>query len=94
MPVVEASLTLSSFTKPTSGRKSATIVQCFVCHSISVFRFDLLHLKSSTLTQVCFPNIKCIYSAKSFSFGNLSLLTNFKKHSTLWSNTVGIVHIY
>jgi len=73
--------------RPTTISKSATIVQCFVCQSIYVFRFDLLHLRNFTLTHVCFPNIQCIYSAKSFSFGNLSLLTNFQKLSTVWSNT-------
>jgi len=77
---VEASLKLSSFiNRPTSVSMSATIVQCFVRHSISVFRFDLLHLKNSPLTHVFFPSIQCIYSAKSFSFGNLSLLTMMKK---------------
>jgi len=37
-----------------------------------------------------FPNIECIFSAKSFSLGNLSLLTNFHKLSAV-SNTVNIV---
>jgi len=92
---VEASLILSSFiNRPTSISKSATIVQCFDGHSISVFRFDLVHLRNCTLTHVCFPNIQCIYRAKSFSFRNLSLLTNFQKISTVLSNTVSIVHCY
>jgi len=40
-----------------------------------------------------FPNVECIFSAKSFGLGNLSLLTNFHKLSTV-SNTVTIVHFY
>jgi len=93
---VEASLTLSSFinNRPTSISKSATIVQCFVRHSIFVFKFDLLHLKNCTLTHVYFPNIQCIYSAKSFSLGNLSLLTKFQKLFTVWSNTITVMHCY
>jgi len=45
MPVVKASLTLSFLcqTQYVGCRKSETIVQCFVCHSISFFKFDLLH---------------------------------------------------
>ena len=30
-----------------------------------------------------FPNVKCIFSAKWFTLGNLSLLTNFQKLSTV-----------
>ena len=66
---VEASRTLSSFiNRPASISKLATIVQRFVRHSISVFRFDFLYLKNCTLSHVCLPNTQCIYSAKSFSF--------------------------
>jgi len=78
----------------TSISKPATIVQCFEGHSISVFRFYLLHLKNCTLTNVRFPNIQCIYRAKFTSFGNLSLLTNFQKISAVWPNTVSIVHCH
>jgi len=35
-----------------------------------------------------FPNIEYIFSAKSFSLGNSTLLTNFQKLSAV-SNTVG-----
>ena len=37
-----------------------------------------------------FPNVKRIFSAKSFSLGKLSLLANFQKLFTV-SNTVSIV---
>jgi len=37
------------------------------------------------------PNVECIFGAKPLSFGNLSLLTNFTKLSSV-SNTVTIVH--
>jgi len=42
MTVVEAFLTLSFLYQyqHVSGRKSETIVPCFVCHSISLFRCD------------------------------------------------------
>jgi len=40
-----------------------------------------------------FPNIECIFNAKSFSFKNLFLLTNLQKLSAV-SNTVSIVQIY
>jgi len=45
MPAVEASLTLSFLYQYqyVSGSKSETIDQCFVCHAIYVFGFDLLH---------------------------------------------------
>jgi len=39
------------------------------------------------------PNAECTFSAKSFRLGNLSLLTNFTKLSSI-SNTVTIVHFY
>ena len=85
MPVVEASLTRSFpyQTQYISCRKSETetIVQCFVCNLISVFRFDLLHGRN------CVPNI----DAKSFSLGSLSLPTNFQNFSTNWSNAVNVV---
>ena len=64
--------------------KSETIVQFFVCRSISVFRFDLLHSIENVLSYTyVIPNFECISSAKSFSFGNLSLLTSFQKLSTV-----------
>jgi len=40
-----------------------------------------------------FLNVECIFSAKWFSLGNLSLLTNFQKLCTV-SITVTIVHFY
>jgi len=52
MPVVEASLQhhRSFINTNVSGSKSETIVQCFVCHSIAVFRCDLLHSIESVCT--------------------------------------------
>ena len=35
------------------GSKSVTIDQCFICHSISVFIFDLLCSRKCTLTHLC-----------------------------------------
>jgi len=43
--------------------------------------------------EYMFPNIECIFNAKSFSLGNLSLLTNFQKLSTV-SNTVSVGYIF
>jgi len=45
MPVVDASLTLSDTIQyqHVSGSKSESMAWCFVCKSISAFRFDLLH---------------------------------------------------
>jgi len=40
-----------------------------------------------------FPKVECIFNAKWFSLGNLSLLTNFQTLSTV-SITVTIVHFY
>ena len=39
-----------------------------------------------------FLNIKCIFSVKSFSLRDISLLSNFQKLSA-GSNTVSIVHL-
>jgi len=51
MPVVEASLTLLFLCQYqcVSGCKSETVDQCFVCHSIYVFRFDLRHSRKCSL---------------------------------------------
>jgi len=47
-----------------------------------------------TLKKVCvLPNVESIFSAKSFGLGNLSLLTDFQKLSTVF-NTVTIAHFY
>jgi len=72
MPVAEASLTLSFLYQYQYVRdsKSEIMLWCCVCHSVFVFRFDLLHRRKSS------PNIECIFSAKSFSLWNLSQLTN------------------
>jgi len=79
MPVAEASLTLSfpCQNQYVSCRNSETTVQCFVCNSTSVFRFDLLRDRN------CAPNI----DAKSFSLESLSLLTNFQNLSTVYNLT-------
>jgi len=71
MPVAEVSLTLSFLYQYQYVRdsKSEIMLWCCVCHSVFVFRFDLLHRRKSS------PNIECIFSAKSFSLWNLSQLT-------------------
>ena len=53
--------------------KLETFVQCFVCNSIAVFRFDLLHCRKRTVTDVC--------AIKQFLLQNLSLLTNSQNFS-------------
>ena len=68
------------------------IVQCFICHWISVFRFDLPRRRKFTHAHVC-VNIECNFSAKSFTLKNLSSLTNFQRLSAV-SNNVYIVHFY
>jgi len=50
-------------------------------------RFTIFKLKKKHV----FPNVECIFSAKFFSSGNLSLLTYFTKLSSV-SNTVTIAH--
>jgi len=40
-----------------------------------------------------FPNTECIFSAKSFNLGNLSLLNNLRKLPAV-CNTVSIVYFY
>ena len=57
--------------------------------------FQQNHLGYKTVLKLkkvyVFSNVECIFSAKWFSLGNLSLLTNFQKLSTV-SVTVTIVH--
>jgi len=66
---------------------------CFDC------RFDLLQSRKCTRSHTCrllyvFPNVQRIFSANTFSLGNLFLLTNFEKLFTV-SHTVTIVaHIF
>jgi len=57
------------------------------------FLFWLASLQKMYSHTHVFTKIECIFSAKSFSLGNLSLLTSFQKLSTI-SNTVIIVHFY
>ena len=68
------------------------IIQCFVYHSIFVFRFDLLHRRNFPHAHVC-VNIDCNFIANSCSLKNLSSLTNFQKLSAV-SKTVSIVHVH
>ena len=49
--------------------KSQTIIQCFVCHSISVFRFDFFHCRKFTLTHTRM----CFQASSAFLVGNLSV---------------------
>jgi len=92
MPVAEADLTLTLLHQQyqVSGSRLETIAQCFDCHSISVFVFNF--------TNVCmyvFSNTECTFSVKFFSFGSLSLLTNFQKLYKVWSNAFNIIlHIF
>jgi len=68
-------------------------VQCFAC-LFFVFTVDLTcfiveNVRSLLLHMYVFPNLERIFSAKSFSLGNLFLLINFQKLFTV-SNTVSI----
>jgi len=55
--------------------------QCFVCQLIS--NLDLTGVMVvNVLSHTCvLPNVESIFSAKSFSLGNLSFLNNFLKLS-------------
>jgi len=53
----------------------------------------LLHLRKCPFTHGCAPKHQVHFSAKSFSFEYLVLLTNLQKLSAV-SNTVIIVHFY
>ena len=78
MPVVEISLTLSYLYQAqyVSCSKSETVVQCFVCNSISVFRFDLLHAETVL-------HILSEFLCEIYSLGSQSLLTNFQNRFTV-----------
>ena len=62
-----------------ASRSCETMVQCFVCHSISASRFDLIVVKDVRSHTYVFPNIECIFSAKSFSLANPSLLSSLRQ---------------
>jgi len=64
--------------------KSETIAQCL----LSAIRFLFLNLTCFMAENVLshtyvLPNIECIFSAKSFPLGNLSLLSNVQKLCTV-----------
>jgi len=93
--VVEASLPLCYhfFINSVSGasrRLSSSVSPAirFLFLDLTCFIADNVH----SHTYV-FSNIECIFSAKSFSLKNLSLLSNFENVSAV-SNTVVIVHFY
>jgi len=68
-------------------------MSCFVCYSISIFTVDLTCFIVQNVriaTYVCVSKRWAHFSAKSFSLGNLSLLTNVRKLFSA-SNTVSIV---
>jgi len=44
------------------------MAQCFVCHSVSVFRFDLLH-RRCMLTHVCLSKHRLHFLCETFTFG-------------------------
>jgi len=51
------------------------------------FTFYLHDSIENVFSHTCvLPNIECIFSAKSFSLGILSLLTNLQKFSTVCRN--------
>jgi len=62
----------------------------------AVIRFPFLHF-TCFIVEYVFSNVyisKHIFIAKYFGLGNLSLLTNFQRLSTVYSNAVNIVHFY
>ena len=81
--VTEVSLTLSFLyqCQYVSCWKSETIVQCFVWF---LFLYLICFLVEGVLSHMyALPNRECIFSEKSFSLGNLFLLNNFQKLSTV-----------
>jgi len=80
----------------TPHHKSSTIliivVQCFVCHSTCVFRVYLIQCRKCTATHVCASKHRMHFCAKSFRFGNLSLLINFAKHYTVQLHTTWMAY--
>jgi len=52
-----------------NGSKAKTIAQCFVCHSIAVFRSDLLQGRKCTLTHVCASKECIVFQCEIFQFG-------------------------
>jgi len=94
MSVVEASNTIIPILVPIcQWCKSETIFQSFVCNSISVFKFGLLHGIKCFLTYVCASKHRVHFCVKCYILGNLLLLTNFQMLSTVWSNAVKILYI-
>jgi len=70
MPVVQHSLTLPLlYLYQRIGSKSETIAQCFICHSISVFRIDLIHIVQKMHSQA---NM-CFQTSTAFLVRNLSV---------------------
>ena len=86
MPVIEASIKLYFINTSVSGSEPETIVQCLVCHSISFSDLTCFMVENVLLHTHLLPNIEYIFCAKSFSLGNLSLLTNFPKLYTVRSS--------
>ena len=85
------------FSKGAFARPCAPLVTDL--HSISDFIVDLTCFNAENARGLAhvlyvFPNVQRIFTAKSFSLGNLFLLTNFQNLFTV-SNTVTIVdHIF
>ena len=64
--------------------KTVTIVQCSACHSIYYFRVDLLHSSKCSLLPYTSHVCACKHRVqKSFTSGNVCLLTNFLKLSAV-----------
>ena len=85
------------FSKGVFARPCAPLVTDL--HSISVFTVDLTcfnveNVRGLTHVLHVFPNVQRIFSAKSFSLGNLFLLTNFQKLFTVCNTVTIAAHIF
>jgi len=75
-----------------AGRRLSPSVLCTIRFLfLDLVRFMVENVLSHTYVL---SNVECIFSAKFFSLENLSLLTNFQKLPTVYSNVVNIVHFY
>ena len=64
----DAILPLSIQVLVVARRSSETMAQCFFCHSISVFRFDVHHRRRCTLTHVCLSKYRVHFQCETFKF--------------------------
>jgi len=85
MPAADTSLTLSFLytyiNANVTGSKSETFVQCFVCHSIAVFRFDLLHCRKRTVTDICATKQVRVFLLQKRVIKTIAVRSSLSSHS-------------